>query len=155
MDPITQQVLERFNYEKILYTTGLAPRRKRIYLADVFHAIPYETRIAQVLPGLLVFKPTAITNGRKDLVHYPQLQKMTQNLFNEAKRPREFMGIPTEECAKAALAFKNYLEAKKIKQKSRTITLRLSPMDYTKLTTLSKKRGWGYSETIRHLVEHA
>lgn len=153
MDPTTQKVLQRLNYEKFLYTTGVQPQRKRITLEEMFHAAKYEPRIAEILPGLLLFKPTAIAKLKRDIPHYAQLRQVTENLFNEKQRPREFMGIPTADCAKAALIFKNYLEAKKAKQKSRTITLRLSPTNYQKLTELSQKMGQGYSEIVRKLIE--
>lgn len=153
MDPITQKVLQRLNYEKLLVTTTLHPRRTRITLDEIFHAAGYEPRVAEVLPGLVVFKPTAIAKLNRDLPAHAKLKQVADHLFNEKQRPREFMGIPTVDCAKAALVFKNYREAKKAKQKSQTITLRLSPQDYQKLTELSRKMGQGYSETIRRLVE--
>lgn len=153
MDPITQKVLQRLNYEKLLITTGLIPRRTRITLDEIFRAAEYEPRVGEVLPGLVVFKPTAIARLNRDLPSCAKLKQVADNLFNEKQRPHEFMGIPTTDCAKAALIFKNYREAKKTKQKSQTITLRLSPLDFQKLTELSQKMGQGYSETIRRLVK--
>ena|SRR3990167_5076695 len=153
MDPITQKVLQRLNYEKLLITTGLHPRRTRITLDEILHTAEYEPRVGEVLPGLIVFKPTAIARLNRDLPAYAKLKQLADNLFNEKQRPREFMGIPTTDCAKAALVFKNYREAKKAKQKSQTITLRLSARDYQQLTELSRKMSQGYSETIRRLVE--
>ncbi|MBX7149241.1 hypothetical protein K1X76_09140 [bacterium] len=153
MDPITQKVLERFCYEKLLMASGITPKRVRITLEDIFHATPYEPRIAQALPGLLLYKPSVVYKLKRDLPHHQKLVQLLAVLFDEKKRPKDFLGIPVADCVKAALIYKNFLKAKTQKQKSRTITLRLSPDDYNKLTLLSKKTGGGYSALIRKFIE--
>ncbi len=152
MDPITEKVFQRFVYEKLLLVGGITPKRVRVTLEDIFHAAESEPRIFQALPGVLLYKPTIIHKLKRDLPRHEPLNAIAQNLFNEKLRPKEFKGIPLADCAKAALAFKAYLDNKKTKQKSRTITLRLSPDDYNQLADLSRRRGKGYSDVIRDFI---
>lgn len=154
MDPIIEKVFQRLAYEKLLLVSDITPKRVRVTLEDILCAGEEEPRILQALPAVILYKPTIIYRLNRDLPKYPELTALTQNLFNEKVRPREFKKIPTTDYAEAALTFKKYLDAKKIRQKSRTITLRLTPADYQELTDLSRKKGKGYSDLIRELIHH-
>lgn len=153
MNPLTTKVLERFNYEKLLTTMGVNPRCTKITLPEILEAGLEEPRIFEALPALLVYKPTAISKLDRDIKKNMAVAKMKENLFNEQKRPAHFFGIDARDCLKAALAYAGYLNAKKKRQKSLMLTLRLSYEDIQVLKDITLKlKTSGVSETIRLLA---
>lgn len=153
MRPVTEKVIQRLAHENLLIPKNIRPRRRQITLEDILEAGKEEPRIYEVLPAVLLYKPTMIKGLYKDLKRYPQIEDFAKHLFVNVKEKNNLFGIDKEECVKAALTFKQYLDRKRISQKSRTMTLRLAVEDIErlkKLTQIIKTRS--VSETIRFLA---
>jgi len=154
MNPVTEKVIKRLAYENLLMTQGIDPQRKKINLAEVIQAAKEEPRIYEVLPAIILYKPTIIKGLLKDLPRYPKIKKFVDNLFETKTKETRSFGIDKKDCLQRALTFKKYLDYKRKQQKSRTWTLRLAPKDLEllkKLTHQLQKKS--VAETIRSLVQ--
>ena len=140
MNAVTEKVLQRLNYERLLMTGGLSPKRTRISLPEVMQAAEEEPRIHEVLPAIVVHRPQIISRLEKEIQPYPELIRARQDFFFGRKRGA-FYGIEWTECVKAATTFKNYLNRKRAVQKSTMMTLRVSPADLEMLRRLKEKTG--------------
>ncbi|HBF12205.1 MAG TPA: hypothetical protein DDW49_02250 [Deltaproteobacteria bacterium] len=153
MNPTTQHVLERLNYEKVLLTSGVIPRRKRVTLDEIFNAALEEPRIYEVLPAILMYRPQVIHRQDRDRKKYPELAKAMKNFFNPEKLPQSFYGVDMQDCLKTALRYRQFLSENASKRKSRTLTLRLGIEDLERLKRLTQRlHTKGVSETIRLLA---
>lgn len=153
MKPITQKILERLNYEKLLITPGLYPRKVRITLDEMLEAAEEEARIYTTIPALILFKPTAIYRLAKDLEKQPNVKDFMKNMFQAKLRPKKFLGIDAQDCVNVAENYRRYLLHKKLKTKFKTFTFRLAEEEVNQLKKLSVKIGKNnLSDTIRTLV---
>lgn len=151
---MTQKVLERLNYEKLLMIDGITPRRNRITLDEILEAAQNEVRIYIVLPALIVYKPSAIYHLNKDLPKHPEIQKVLAVFFEPLQRPKKFFKIDILDCIHAAATYRRFLEHKKTKTKFKTFTFRLANQDIEQLKSLSiKMETYNLSDTLRSLVK--
>ncbi len=153
MNPVTEKVIQRLTYEHLLIAASLNPRRNRITLDQILEAAKEEPRIYQVLPAIILYKPQMVKGLAKDLKRYPYIRDFANSLFATEAQKKKFFGIPIEDCRKGAQTYRKFLESKKTKQKSRTLTLRLSADDKERLRFLASQLGVrSVSETIRLLA---
>lgn len=153
MKPITEKILERLNYEKLLVTPGLAARKVRITLPEMLEAAREEPRIYTTIPALLVFKPAVIYRGMRDMEKQGEILKFVQDLFQPNKRAEYFFGIDAQDCVNVAENYRRYLLHKKSKTKFKTFTFRLAEEEVDQLKKLSQKMGKrNLSDTLRTLV---
>ncbi len=153
MKPVTQKILERLNYEKLLMTPGLHPRKLRITLEEMLEAAKEEARIYTTIPALILFKPTGIYRLVKDLEKQSKVREFVKNIFQPKLRPPKFFGIEAQDCVNAAENYQRFLLHKKSKTKFKTFTFRLAEDEITKLKKLSEKIGkHNLSDTLRTLV---
>lgn len=153
MTPLTQKVLERLAYEKILFTSGLTPLRNRITLQQAIDAADEEPRVAQVIPALILYKPAVFYNLDFDLKIHPKLKDQILKMMKEPALDFEILGQPAHECRVQAERYFKFLNHKKKKQKSLTRTFRFAYRDIELLEQLTQKLNLsGSSETIRKLI---
>lgn len=153
MDWVTEKVMQRLTYEKLLLKTGLASKRKRIILAEVLHAGKFEPKIFMVLPAIVLFKPQIIFQLWQDLKAQPVLKNFCENLFTETK-PKMIFGVRREDCCAAAEKYRGFLKVKMAKRKSYLRTFRFSENEIERLIKLTKFMGTsGNTETLRKLIQ--
>lgn len=153
MKPLTQRVLERLNYEKLLITPALQARKLRITLEEMLEAAREEPRIHAVIPALVLLKPAALYRLAKDLERHPEVRDFTEGLFQGKGRLKKFFGLEARDCEKAAENYRRFLLHKQSKTKFKTFTFRLADEDASRLKRVSEKMGKNnLSETIRSLV---
>lgn len=153
MKPITQKVLERLNYEKLLITPGLYPRKLRITLDEMLEAAHEEARIYTTIPALILFKPAAIYQLSKALEKQVEVREFVKNMFQAKLRPKKFFGIDAQDCVNVVENYRRFLLHKKFKTKFKTFTFRLAEDEVNQLKKLSEKIGKkNLSDTIRTLV---
>lgn len=153
MKPATQRVLERLNYEKLLMTPALHPRKLRINLEELLEAAQEEPRVYVAIPALILMKPGAIHRLNKDLVKYPEIKEFVADLFKDKKGPKKFFAVDAQDCRNAAENYRRYLNYKKSKTKFKTFTFRLAEDEVYQLKKVSEKIGkMNLSDTIRNLV---
>lgn len=156
MNPMVQKVLERLAYERLLLTSGLVPRRRTINLSQVLRAGISEPRILQVLPAILLYKPKVIRGVAKDLKEHPGIRDQVERLFEPSSGLADFCGTDINDCRKAAMTYRNYLETLRLKNRHRLFNLRLNDEDWKRLEILSKQLGLtNYSEILRRLIHKA
>jgi len=153
MTPVTEKVLQRLNYETLLYSTQIRSQRKRITLPEILEAGKEEPRVYAVLPSIVLYNPNIIFKLKRDLKNHPKVQEFSENLFNEKYTKKKFFGIEMEKCQSLAKNYKQYLDLKKSQTKYITRTFRFSASDLEMLKDLTKKlETGGYTETIRMLL---
>lgn len=154
MKPSTEQVIQRLVYEGLLTSNYLAPRKRRLTLREALEAAQEEPRILEVLPAVLIHKPSILAELDKDLKKDRKMGRLVENL-RLGKRPNlDFFGIPARDYLKTAEHFRRCLAEKKSAQKSLVLNLRISQDELQKLRSLSKARGnIGLSETVRSLIQ--
>lgn len=150
MKPVTERVLQRLGFERLLFLGGLRPKRLRITLPEIMEAGIEKPRIFIVLPAVLLHNPKIIYRLERDLPRYPELRRVRELLdLNEGT----FLGMEVRKCAQAAETYRRYLQYKKEGQKSLMMNLRLSPQDAENLRAVSHMLGVNnISETIRVLL---
>ena len=150
MKPVTEKVLQRFGYERLLPLGGLRPRRLRVTLTEIMEAGKEEPRILTALPAVLLHHPKIIHRLDKDLPRYPALKGVGSL---SGKSGGTFLGVEINQCIRTAGTYRRYLQAKKETQKSLTMNLRLAPREAEMLRDVSR---WlqinNASETIRVLL---
>lgn len=139
-EPSLEKVLQRLNFEKILLTPGITPRRTRVTLRDLIDAGKSERRIYEVVPAILLYKPQMILRLERDIRKFPELDKIPRD-FPRTKKRGLFFGVEWGACVKAAQTFKTYLDQRRARQKSTMMTLRLSPAELDMLRRLKQKLG--------------
>lgn len=156
MNPNVEKILERLAYEKLLLTSGLQPKKRLITLQEVLDAAKEEPRVGQVLLAILIYKPKILKGIVKDLKKYPELAWQAKALFDPKQEKKKFLGIPVDDCRKAALAFQNYLRISRQKKRHRLFNLRLNDDDWQALEQISRTRGISnYSDIVRTLIHEA
>lgn len=136
MKPVTEKVLARLTFERLLAVNPIHPRRTRITLDEVLEAGKEESHILQILPAILLYKPQIIRGVVKD----KRVEKLKRGA--EEGEPRQI-----------AETFKQFLDRKKTGQKSLTVTFRMAPEDIERLKRLTHELQTGsVSETIRLLA---
>ena len=145
--------MQRLLYEGLLLSDQFLPRKTKIQLEEVLLAGREEPRVFEVLPAIILHKPGFLNGLKKDLKRHPEIRQFVQALEAGQTPRRQFFGLETADCLKAADHFQRRLRAKKIKQKSLVLNLRISLEDRKNLKALTdalNKRS--FSETIRSLV---
>ena len=156
MKKTTEKVLQRLAYERLLLVHGIEPQRKKITLQDYLEAARDELRLYEVLPAILMYRPSIISQVNHDLKKFPDIKKFADELFDEKSRDTAFYGIPAKECRKAALTYHQYLQTRQKQNKYRLFNLRLGDEDWERLTSLTRTLGTqNHSKTIRQLIEKA
>jgi len=151
---ITERVLQRLSYEKLLITTHIRAQKKRITLNDILEAGRDEPLVYAVLPAILLYNSKIIYNVAKDLKRYPKIQDMIERLFDEKYVKKKFFGIEVRKCQSLARNYKSYLDHLKSKTKYLTKTFRFSQADMEMLKSLTKKlETGGFTQTLRLLLK--
>ncbi|MDO8519670.1 MAG: hypothetical protein Q7T11_05865 [Deltaproteobacteria bacterium] len=150
MKPVTEKVLQRFGYERVLLLSGITHRRVRITLPEIMEAGVEKPRVFIVLPAVLLHKPGIIYRLERDLPRYPELRRVREIM---EKNEGTFLGMEIRKCAQAAQTYRRYLRHKRENQKSVTMNLRLSPEEAQMLQEVSQGlQIKNASETLRALV---
>lgn len=111
MEKLTIKVLERLIYEGLLVHNQLKGRRWRIQLEDMLFAGKEEPRILELLPAIVLYRPTMIWRLKKDL------KNQVPALFAD-DAPKEWMGIPIETLRKQAQLVQKIMIHRQSKQRS-------------------------------------
>lgn len=153
MNPNTEKVLQRLVYEGLLISDDFTPQKRRITLEDTLLAGREEPRVLEVLPAMILFKPSILKGLEKDLKKNPEIFKFVAAV-REGRTPKPtFLGLDSKDCFKAAEHFQRRLRAKKLGQKSLVLNLRLSAEDFENLKKVTRSlNSKSLSETLRQLV---
>lgn len=151
---VYQKVLERLVYEKILLANDIQEKRNRITLDELLEAGEAEPRILAVLPAVLWHKPGILYRLNFDIKKHPQLEGMLKmGRVGFVPEADDFYGIDWKDCFELAEQYKAYLDFKESEQKSKTVTLRMSPADIALIKEIQKKMGCAsFSEAVRQLA---
>lgn len=147
MTTVTQKVLERLIYEGLLVHNQLKGRRWRIQLEDMLLAGKEEPRILELLPAIVLYRPTMIWRLKKDL------KNQVPPLFTD-DAPKEWMGIPIETLRKQAQLVQKIMVHRQSKQHWRNINIRVTESDLERLSALAQQTGMNKSDVIRKLLQH-
>lgn len=147
MTTVTQKVLERLIYEGLLVHNQLKGRRWRIQLEDMLRAGKEEPRILELLPAIVLYRPTIIWRLKKDL------KNQVPPLFTD-DAPQEWMGIPIETLHKQAQLIQKLMTHRQSKQHWRNINIRVTESDLERLSALAQQTGMNKSDVIRKLLQH-
>lgn len=153
MTGVTQKALERLIYEGLLAHNQLKGRRWRIQLRDLLQAGREEPRIFELLPAILIHRPTLIWRLHKDLKEHATLMKFTQTLFTD-DAPKTWMGIPIETLRKQTQLVQKLLSHRQSKHHWRNINIRVTESDLERLSILAQQSGMNKSDVIRTLLQH-
>lgn len=153
MMTVTQKVVERLIYEGLLAHNQFKGRRWRMQLADMLHAGQEEPRILELLPAIIMHRPTIIWRLQKDLKGHTQLVQLITTLFT-TDAPKTWMGIPIETLRKQALLVQKIIEHRQSKQHWRNINIRVTESDLERLSALAQQTGMNKSDVIRKLLQH-
>lgn len=152
MTTTTQKVLERLIYEGLLVHNQLKGRRWRIQLGNMFRAGQEEPRVLELLPAILIHRPTLIWRLQKDLKEQVALTKLIQTLFTD-DAPKSWMGIPIETLRKQTQLIQKLISHRQSKQHWRNINIRVTETDLDRLATLAQQSGLNKSDVIRTLLQ--
>ena len=155
MRPITEKVLQRLVFEKLILATQITPIRKKITLEEFLQAAEEEPRIYSALTAILLYKPQIFKNLFGDLKKHPEISKFVDELFLEKNPHAKLFGHDKAFYQKSARTFREYLEKSKLSQntKDKVLSVRLYERDMDHLQKLTEKLGTrSYGETIRHLI---
>lgn len=147
MTTVTQKVLERLIYEGLLVHNQLKGRRWRIQLEDMLLAGKEEPRILELLPAIVLYRPTMIWRLKKDL------KNQVPPLFTD-DAPKEWMGIPLETLRKQAQLVQKIMAHRQSKHHWRNINIRVTESDLERLSALAQQTGMNKSDVIRKLLQH-
>lgn len=153
MTGVTQKVLERLIYEGLLVHNQLNGRRWRVQLGDVLRAGKEEPRVLELLPAILIHRPTLIWRLQKDLKEQIALTKLIQTLFAD-DAPKSWMGIPIETLRKQTQLIQKLASHRQSKQHWRNINIRVTEADLERLTALAQQTGLNKSDVVRTLLQH-
>lgn len=146
MTTVTQKVLERLIYEGLLMHNQLKGRRWRIRLEELLQAGQEEPRILELLPAIIMHRPTLIWRLKKDL------KGQVPALFT-TDAPKEWMGIPIEILRKQAQNIQTLMTHRQSKQHWRNINIRVTESDLERLSALAQQTGMNKSDVIRTLLQ--
>lgn len=153
MRPVTEKVIQRLAYEKLLLASHVQPQRTLITLEDFLEAAKEDPRIYSALAAILIYKPKIFRGLEKDLKKHPEIKTFIAELFLESSAKKKLYGHNQAFYQKAARTYKDYLEAQKTGKKSRSLLLRVSEEDLERLQRLTRALGTrSVSETIRMLA---
>ncbi len=145
------KVLERLNYERLLFSSGVTAKRRPITLDEVLQAAAFENRIYAVLPAIYFNRPQVIKNFERDLKKNPKLGVKLKN-FHKLNLKEPFFGVTVGECLQHAETYRRYLMENSKDQKQLMRTFRFSYADLERLKRITKKLNLsGMSQTIRYL----
>jgi len=153
MNLITEKVIQRLVYEGLLFSNEIQGRKRPIKLEEVLMAGRDEPRTLEVLPALLLHRPTAIRDLKKSLKNHPEIDGFIRQMKLGKVTRTKFLGLEAADCLKHAQHFEHCLRETNNTRKSQVFNLRISPEEFAilqKLTrTLNQK---GLSETVRYLI---
>ncbi len=153
MRPVTEKVLQRLAYERLLLASHAQPQRSPITLEEFLEAAKEDPRIYSALAAILIYKPKIFRGLEKDLKRHPEIREFVAELFLDAGPRKKLFGHDKAFYQKAARTFKDYLDAQKAGKKTRSLLLRVSEEDLERLQKLTTALGTGsVSETIRALA---
>lgn len=152
MTDVAQKVLERLIYEGLLAHNQLRGRRWRIQLKDMLQAGREEPRILELLPAIILHRPTLIWRLQKSLKEQTALMKLTQTLFTEVA-PKMWMEIPIETLRRQAQLVQKLVAHRQSKQHWRNINIRVTESDLDRLALLAQQSGMNKSDVIRTLLQ--
>ncbi|GEM_PF-5697672 len=150
----TERVIERLVYEGLLVHNQYRGRRWRVTLADLLAAGRSEPRILEVLPGILLHRPTVLYRGERDLRASPELQKLLRDLHSAAPTTR-WRGLPMQDLRHAADRIAQLQRHQRSKGRWRNINIRVSEVDLQRLDALAKRAGRNKSDVVRDLIAQA
>jgi hypothetical protein len=154
MRPVTEKVIQRLAYEKLMLATKIQPLRKKITLEEFLEAAQEEPRVYSSLGAILLHKPAIFDRLPRDLKKHPEIRKYIDDLFLEKNGRAKLFGHDKAFYQKGARTFKEYLESQKNQRKSRSLLIRLSEDELEGLQRLTKKLGTrSVSETIRQIAK--
>lgn len=140
-DPRYQRVMGRYVAEGLLFTNQeIAPQRRPIAVADVLWAGEVEPRLLELLPALIVKRPSmfkAVSDLPDDLAR--AVRRLRRNLT-----PDEFRGLPGADLHRWLSRV-----GRKDRVPARLKSFRLTPDDLSLLSALSKRLGITETAVVR------
>lgn len=149
-----QRVIERFLYEGLLIHNQYRGRRWRVTLQDVLAAGEIEPRVLELLPGIIVHRPTLMYRFTRDCPQHPDVQQLMQWMA-EIPADRMWHGIPVRDMQRAADRIAEIQRHRRRKQHWRNMNIRVSEQDLTRLERLAAQAGRTKSEILRTLIAEA
>ena len=156
MNPITEKVVQRLAYERLLLVSGITPRRRPITFRELIAAADEEPRVLAVLPAIVQNKPRMVHHLVRGLGEKPELRKWIEAVFDPKRIVKNRSGITAEECRRIAQAYQNYRRMARRTHRDRLFNLRLNEEDWRALQDLAvRSKTRNLSDLIRRLIhEH-
>ncbi|MBI4365217.1 MAG: hypothetical protein HY543_00185 [Deltaproteobacteria bacterium] len=151
---VLQRVIERFVYEGLLVHNQYQGRRWRVTLQDLLEASASEPRITELLPGIILHRPTLIYRLRQDLPRHPDLQKLLQSM-TAMPTDHRWHDIPVHDMQRAADRIAALQRHRRRGQRWRNMNIRVSEYDLLRLQRLASRTGQTKSEVLRNLIAKA
>lgn len=149
-----QRVLERFVFEGLLIHNRYEGRRWRVTLSDLMEAGAVEPRVWELLPGILLHRPSLIFRGQRALREFPDLQNLLQRL-PLASSGEMWRGLPLTDLRRAADRIAQLQQHRRSRQRWRNINIRVSEEDLERLQRIASHQGRTKSEVLRTLIAKA
>lgn len=113
-----------------------------------------EPRILEVLPGIILHRPTILYRLAKDLPKCPEITALLAAL-STVPAGNHWRGLSMRDLRAAAARIAAARLRKKNTQQTRNINIRLAESDLLHLRTVAAKRKIGVSEFLRELIQNA
>lgn len=149
-----QRVLERLVFEGLLIHNRYEGRRWRVTLSNLMEAGAVEPRVWELLPGILLHRPSLIFRVQRDLRELPELQNLMQRL-PLATSGEMWRGLPFTDLRRAADRIAQLQQHHRSRQRWRNINIRVSEDDLERLRGIAIREGRSQSEILRTLIAKA
>lgn len=149
----TQKVLERLVYEGLLLHNQYTGRRWRMRLDDVIEAGAAEPRIWELVPGILLHRPSLLSHRQRDLPRHAELARLIRH-FTTLPSSTTWQGLPIGDLRKTATRIAQLTTQRRRTQKWRNLNLRVSEEDLATLNQLAQTLGINKSEVVRQAILH-
>lgn len=151
MNSQLERVMKRLCYEGYMHSTEFSPAKTQFSLRDIIAAGVLEPRLYELLPGLVKFDSMVIRNIKRDLSLNPRIKRQLQ-LVDQPLREGNFFGVPFEDCIKQMRIIEKISKQKYALNKTRSLNIRLSEQDISRLAQLSQIYKKTKSDVIRDLL---
>lgn len=153
IDQRTQRVLERLVFEGLLIHNRYTGRRWRVTLSDLLEAGTVEPRVLELLPGILLHRPSLIFRGQRAKRESSELQTLLQRL-PLAPPEEKWRELPLGDLRRAADCIAQLQHRRRRHQRWRNINIRVSEDDLERLQRLAIREGRTKSEILRTLIRN-
>lgn len=150
----TQQVIERFLFEGLLVHNQYVGRRWRITVQDVREAGKSEPRLLELLPAVLMLRPTIMYRWKRDLKQHPDLATLIRN-FDTLPADYRWCNVPIADLRKAVWQVTEKINLHRKHRRWRNLNLRVAESDLVMLNRLAHKMRMSKSEVVRRLIADA